>query len=138
MVTRAQDAPKPLPSLDELLRGPIALGVLRSLIRDQERQMRENGAAVQVWALPVYRALQEASGAELVPAAVASVIGRAPARMRATNWVGVMEAATRTGRSERQVRRLASSGRVIAKRIGHRSWLIDIESLENVLRNQAA
>jgi hypothetical protein len=107
-------------------------------MRDQERQMRENGAGVQLWALPVYRALQEASGADLAPAAVASVIGRAPARMRATNWLGVMEAAARTGRSERQVRRLASSGRVIAKRIGHRSWLVDIESLENVLRNQAA
>lgn len=100
--------------------------------------MRENGVGVQVWALPIYRALQEASGVDLAPAAVASVIGRAPVRMRATNWVGVMEAATRTGRSERHVRRLASSGRVIAKRIGNRSWLVDIESLENVLRNQAA
>ncbi|GAP57302.1 hypothetical protein AHiyo1_01270 [Arthrobacter sp. Hiyo1] len=50
------------PSLDELLRGPIALGVLRSLMRDQERQMRENGAGVAVWALPVYKALQERQG----------------------------------------------------------------------------
>ena len=128
----------PLPALDELLRGPIAQGVLRSLMRDQERQMRENGAGVAVWALPVYRALQEAAGAELAPSAVASVIGRAPARMSATNWVGVMEAATRTGRSERQIRRLASSGRVIAKRLGHRSWAIDLSSLENVLGRQAA
>jgi hypothetical protein len=112
--------------------------VLRSLIRDQERQIRENGASVQVWALPVYRALQEASGTDLLPTAIVAAIGRPPARMSATNWVGVMEAATRTGRSERQIRRLASSGRVIARRIGHRSWTIDLESLENVLRNNAA
>lgn len=100
--------------------------------------MRENGAGVAVWALPVYKALQEASGADLDRAAAASVIGPRLAKVESTNWVGVMDAATRTGRSERQVRRLASSGRVIAKRIGNRSWLVDIESLENVLRNQAA
>jgi hypothetical protein len=130
--------PEPEPSLAELVRGPIAAGVLRALIRDQERQMRENGAGIQVWALPVYRALQEASGADLGPTAVVAAIGRPQARISATNWVGVMEAAARTGRSERQIRRLASSGRVIARRIGHRSWTIDLESLENVLRNNAA
>ncbi|MCA4132944.1 helix-turn-helix domain-containing protein [Arthrobacter sp. M4] len=139
MITKDQSQPCDAgPSLDDLVRGPVAAAVLRSLMRDQERQMRENGAGVQVWALPVFRALQEASGAELAPAAVASFIGRVPARMGATSWLGVMEAAARTGRSERQVRRLAASGRVIAKRIGHRSWLVDIDSLENVLRNQAA
>ncbi|MFF2296974.1 hypothetical protein [Arthrobacter sp. NPDC058127] len=133
----ANSVPQPA-SLDALLRGPIAQGVLRSLMRDVERQMREQGASVPVWALPVYKALQEASGADLDRTVVASVIGPRLAKVESTNWVGVMDAATRTGRSERQVRRLASSGRVIAKRIGHRSWLVDIDSLENVLRNQAA
>ena len=70
--------------------------------------------------------------------AVVSVIGRAPANVGSTSWLGVMDAAARTGLSERQIRRMASSGRVIAKRIGKRSWLVDIESLENVLRRQAA
>ena len=128
----------PLPALDELLRGPIAQGVLRSLMRDQERQMRENGAGVAVWALPVYRALQEASGTGLDRTAVTAMIGPKATGGDPTRWVAVTEAAARCGRSERQVRRLASSGAVTAKRLGHRSWLIDVDSLENVLRRRAA
>jgi hypothetical protein len=128
----------PLPALDELLRGPIAQGVLRSLMRDQERQMRENGAGVAVWALPVYRALQEASGTGLDRTAVTALIGPRVAAGDPTNWRSVTEAAASCGRSERQVRRLASSGAVTAKRLGHRSWLIDVDSLENVLRRRAA
>lgn len=125
-------------SLDELLRGPIALGVLRALMRDQERQMRENGAGVAVWALPVYRALQEAAGTEPDRSTLKAVVAPRLAAVESTTWVGVMEAAARSGRSERQVRRLASSGSVRAKRVGLRSWLVDMDSLENVLRNQAA
>lgn len=132
------DVDKPLPSLDELLRGPIAAGILRALIRDQQRQMAEQGSGVAVWALPVYQALQEAAGTDLDRTAVTAIIGPRAVKSDPTRWVGVTEAAARCGRSERQVRRLASSGAVTAKRLGHRSWLIDIDSLENVLRRQAA
>ena len=124
--------------MDALVRGPIAAAVLRSLMRDQMRQMRENGAGVQTWTLPVFKALQEASGVATERTALVSVTGRGIGRLNSSSWVGVMEAATRTQRSERQIRRLAASGRVIAKRLGNRSRLIDIESLENVLRRQAA
>jgi len=107
-------------------------------MRDQERQMRENGAGVALWAWPVYSALQEAAGTEPDRTTLKAVVGPRVAAVEPTTWVGVAEAAARTGRSERQVRRLASSGAVRAKRVGLRSWLVDIESLENVLRNQAA
>jgi len=100
--------------------------------------MRENGAGVAVWALPVYRALQEAVGTEPDRTTLTAVVGPRPAAVESTTWVGVVEAAAQSGRSERQVRRLASSGAVTAKRLGHRSWLIDVDSLENVLRRRAA
>ena len=128
----------PVPSLDDLLRGPIAAGILRALIRDQQRQMAEQGSGVAVWALPVYQALQEAAGTDLDRTAVTALIGPKATGGDPTRWFGVAEAAARCGRSERQVRRLASSGAVTAKRLGHRSWLIDIQSLENVLRRRAA
>ncbi|MEO5313184.1 helix-turn-helix domain-containing protein [Pseudarthrobacter sp. CC12] len=58
--------------------------------------------------------------------------------MGSAQWLGVMDAAARTGMSERHIRRLASTGRVVARRVGRRNWVVDIDSLENVLRNQAA
>lgn len=128
---------EPLPSLDELLRGPIALGVLRALMRDQERQMRVNGASVARWTLPVYNALEQAAGAEPDTVTFRAVFGRRQASSESTTWVGVAEAAATCGRSERHVRRLASSGSVRAKRVGLRSWLVDIDSLKNVLRRTA-
>jgi len=133
----SSDSP-PAPSLDELLRGPIAAGILRALIRDQQRQMKEQGAGVAIWALPVYQALEKAAGIEPDRSTLKAVVRPRLAAVEPTAWVSVMEAAARSGRSERQVRRLASSGSIRAKRVGLRSWLVDIESLENVLRNQAA
>ena len=130
-------AERPQPSLEELISGPVAAEVLRSLMRDQERQMRVNGAGVQRWTLPVYKALQQASGRELSAVARVSFIGPRVDTLAASSWLGVMDAAARTGMSGRHIRRLASSGRVMARRLG-RNWVVDIDSLENVLRNQAA
>lgn len=136
-MSRDKKTDEPAPSLDELLRGPIALGVLRALMRDQERQMRVNGASVARWTLPVYSALEQAAGAEPDRATLRAVIGRRLASPEPTTWVGVVEAAERCGRSQRHVRRLASLGSVRAKRVGRGNWLIDIDSLENVLRRAA-
>jgi excisionase family DNA binding protein len=54
--------------------------------------------------------------------------GHACATIDETRWVDVAEAARLAGVSERSVRRLAKSGRLIARRHGHRSWLIDADS----------
>ena len=131
-------AEEPKATLDELITGPVAVAVLRSLMRDQERQMRVNGVGVQRWTLPVYRALQDAAGQQLSGSARVAFIGRAAESVGSAQWLGVMDAAARTGMSERHIRRLASTGRVVARRVGRRNWVVDIDSLENVLRNQAA
>ena len=125
-------------SLQDLIRGPVAAAVLRALMRDAESQMRTNGAAVPVWALPVYRALQEASEAPIGRPALVAVIGHRSVKLTASSWVSVTEASTQTGLSERHVRRLAQTGAVIARRIGRRPWAIDLESLENTLRRRQA
>jgi len=124
----------PAPSLDELVKGPIAAGILRALMRDMARQATEQGMNIPAWTLPVYQALQDASGMDLDRAAVRSVLGPRPDTLKSANWVGVMEAATRAGCSTRHARRLAASGRVIARRLDRHQWLIDLESLTNVLR----
>jgi hypothetical protein len=131
-------AERPKSGLDELISGPVAVAVLRSLMRDQERQMRVNGVGVQQWTLPVYRALQDAAGRQLPVSARVAYIGPPVGKLSSSSWLGVMDAAARTGMSERHIRRLASSGRVVARRVGRRNWVVDIDSLENVLRNQAA
>ena len=131
-------AEQPKASLEELIRGQVAAAVLRSLMRDQERQLRLNGTGIQRWTLPVSQALHEAAGRELSTPARVAYIGPPVGKLSSSSWLGVMDAAARTGMSERHVRRLASSGRVVAHRVGRRTWVVDIESLENVLRNQAA
>lgn len=126
------------PRLEELITGPVADAVLRALMRDQAQQGRVNGAGVPRWALPVYKALQDAAGRDLSRPALMAVKGPPIGRLSSSSWLGVMDAAARTGMSERHIRRLASSGRVVARRVGRRNWVVDIDSLENVLRNQAA
>lgn len=53
--------------------------------------------------------------------------GRVPAMVGSSWWVTAGEAAALAGISGRSVRRLAASGRVIARRAGH-EWLIDRQS----------
>ena len=52
-------------------------------------------------------------------------------------WVVSGEAAALTGLTERSARRLAASGRVIARRAGG-TWLIDRESIEDYARRTRA
>ena len=126
------------PPLEELLRGPVASAVLRALIRDQTRQMRENGANVPSWLTPVSRALQTAAGEDMTAAGALSATGHAFVKVEVTSWVDVAQAADLAGITERHVRRLAASGQIIARRHGRRAWSIQMESLTNVLRRTAA
>jgi hypothetical protein len=119
-------------SLEVLLRGSVAHGTLVALLRDLASQARINGRAVPVWATPVCEAAAAAAGVEL-PASSMSVIGRPVARVVSTEWVSTKVAAARVGRSERQIRRLAAGGHVIARRFGSRAWQVDFESLRGVL-----
>jgi hypothetical protein len=122
--------------LDDLLRGEVAYAAMRSIIRDLVPQSRNLRKDLPAWAVPVLEALAAAAG-EPVPAGVRSVIGRAPAIVELVDWITVKEASGRSGKSERHIRRLAASGRVRNKRVGERSWLIDSDSLINVLRRTA-
>lgn len=125
-------------SLDDLLRGQVARGVMRSLSRDLTQQLRWNGRTVPPWAAVVMAALQEASGEPLSPA-VMSAIGRpvVTVGLAEARWVTTREAAQLTGRTERHIRRLASNGQVRARRIGKRTWQVDLDSLTNVLGRTA-
>ena len=123
-------------ALDELLRGRVAYLAMRSIARDLTVQLRANGKPVPSWALPVLKALEVASGEEL-PVSVVSAIGRPFESVGVASWVSIKEAAVRVSRSERQVRRLASTGRVRARRVGDRTWQVDLESLIGVLGRAA-
>lgn len=123
-------------SLDELLRGRVAYLAMRSIARDLTVQLRSNGKPVPSWALPVLRALEVAAG-EVLPPSVASAIGRPVESVEVASWVSIKEAAVAVSRSERQVRRLASTGRVRARRVGDRTWQVDLESLTGVLGRAA-
>jgi hypothetical protein len=123
-----------MPDLSELLRGEVAGAVMRSVLRDLTLQQR-NGRTLPRWPEPVLRALAEAAGVSLSPV-VLSAIGPAIGTIDPSEWVTVAVAAERVGRSERQIRRLASARKVLARRVGARSWLIDFDSLSNVLRKR--
>lgn len=73
---------------------------------------------------------------EVEDAAAVAARGLTPSRhllaiLDETRWVTVAEAAPLAGISERSVQRLAKSGRLIARRHGQRSWLIDAGSARN-------
>ena len=126
--------------LDELLHGEVAEQLLRSLLRDTTVQVRRNGATVPEWLAPVCEALQAAAACEPPPAlnSLMSATGHAPGTVsRVGQELPIREAAEHVGRSERHVRRLCESGRVRASRIGNRVWLVDLESLQNVLGRAA-
>ena len=123
--------------LDELLRGEVANDVLAAVIRELTRH-RTNGGALPAWAQPVCEALAAAADVDPIPLPRnVSDVGRGLAMLSSTRWVTAGEAADLTGCSERHVRRLAASGQVVARRVGARSWLIDQDSITNVLRRTA-
>ena len=123
--------------LDELLRGQVANWVMRSLIRDVQTQLRTNGKVPPLFAAAVMEALAAAAGASMHDT-LGSGIGRPLVSVDVATWVTPKEAARQVDRSERQVRRLAANGQILARRFGTRSWQIDIDSLTNVLRSHAS
>jgi excisionase family DNA binding protein len=63
--------------------------------------------------------------------------GHAPATVVLPSWVTAGEAAEVMGLSRRSVRRLAASGRLIARRPGH-EWQVDRQSAEDYARRRRA
>lgn len=118
--------------LEELLRGRVAYGVMIATLRHLTQQLKTNGEPIPVWAKPVLEALSVAAGVPLSPA-VMSVVGRPVERMDSSPMVTVKVAALQVHRTERHVRRLCSEGRVIARRLGERTWLVDVTSIQNVI-----
>ncbi|MGN6325720.1 hypothetical protein [Pseudolysinimonas sp.] len=116
--------------LEELLRGRVAHGVLLATMGFLRRRWEVDGSPFPSWAKPVLEALAVAANQ---PDPDMSEFGRAVGTMDSTNWVTVREAARLVGRSERHVRRLAQERRVRSQRENNWLWLVDIDSLKNVL-----
>lgn len=119
--------------LEHLLRGRVAYGVMRALSRDLTMQLRMNGQPIPPWAPSLLASLEEAAG-ERLPESVMAAIGRPVVMVDPTTWTTVHRASEITGRSERHIRRLAAAGRIRARRVGPRTWQIDLDSLQSVLR----
>jgi hypothetical protein len=51
-------------------------------------------------------------------------------------WVAAGQAAGETGLTPRSVRRLAATHRIHARRVGARSWLVDVDSVRDYLRGK--
>ena len=113
------------------VRGAVAAAVYNSVSRDLRARLNAGGG-VPAWAVPVLQGL--AVAAEFVPEPeLMSVMGRGVATMDVSPMVTVKVAALQVHRTERHVRRLCSSGAVIARRAGERTWLVDLASLQNVI-----
>ncbi|PKW25406.1 helix-turn-helix domain-containing protein [Phycicoccus duodecadis] len=117
--------------LDDLLRGPVALAVTRVLIRDLTVQ-RRNGQPVPPWAPALLDALVRAGGERVDVDRFASETRRGTVGPVLMSETRAPEAADQTGVSVQYVRKLARSGRIRCRRVG-RDWLIDVDSLRNVL-----
>lgn len=126
------------PDLVELLQGPVAREVLGVLMRGLSAHVRADGGSVPVWAPVVCRALADAADVQVAPVvAVGSGTGTGLESLGPSAWAPIEQAADSAGCSASYARRLARSGRVRARRVGARSWLIDVESLARVLRRTA-
>ncbi|GAA0426613.1 helix-turn-helix domain-containing protein [Leifsonia naganoensis] len=118
-------------NISELLHGEVAHGVWRSLMRDWTVRMKQNGVPMPWYAQQVLEALAQEANVPLP-----SAIGRPVVTVEVTNWVSVREAAETVKRSERQITRLANEGKVRARRVNERSWLIDLDSLRSVMERR--
>lgn len=52
------------------------------------------------------------------------------------NLVSIAEAETATGKPARTLQRWAASGRISARRIGARTWLVDLESIRREIQRR--
>jgi hypothetical protein len=111
----------------------VARAVLRCLMRDLRRQV-QNGLPVPAWAEEVMAGL--AAVAEVESPAIGTPVANVVVM---SQMVSIAEAAAAVNASEEYVRRLARTGRVLGRRVGARTWLVDLDSLKGVMRhgNQA-
>mgnify|MGYP001113891598 CR=1 FL=1 len=117
----------------DVLRGQAANWAMRSIVRDMTRELKQNGKRPPEFAKAVLETLADAAGTPAPPRIAAS--GSPAARVDPTSWLTVRDAAAKVGLSERRVRQLAQDHRVRARKPGT-TWLIDPESLANVLRRR--
>lgn len=101
----------------------------RSLMRDLREQVLR-GRPVPAWAhrvLPLLAAIADGlDGAD---------IGTSVETVKGTDWlhmVPIGEAAAAVSMSPTYVRRLAREGRVLARRVNQRAWVVDLSSLRAV------
>jgi hypothetical protein len=129
----ARETGKPASRLAELMGQPeTASAVLRALLRDLRIQVR-NGRPVPSWAHDVL--VELAALAEVESPAIGTapeIVSPSDSRSR---LVSVREASDAVDRSEEYVRRLVRTHRVRGERVGARTWLIDLDSLEGVIGN---
>lgn len=106
----------------------LARPLLRVLMRALTREAREDGGTIPEGIGEFLRALQTATA----PPAMADVgpSPNAPASVE-TVLLTVAQAAEETGYSPRHLRRLAATGRVRARRLHARGWLVDPASLKD-------
>jgi len=112
-------------SLPPAAAGPVLTWVLRGLRTD-----RVNGVSIPPWAGPLCQQLAAAAGHPTAPSAARGTPVDTLDAM--THYVPTRAAAATTGVSTGYVRRLARTGRILARRAG-RDWLVDPASLTAVL-----
>ena len=113
----------------------VAGEVLRALIRDLTARVRADGGEVTPAVRHVLYALHEAAQRPAPPAP--SSADGTPPEPPATVELTAYEAAALMGCSTEYVRRLARSGRVLARRAGT-AWLINPQSLDTYRKGRAA
>lgn len=123
--------------LEEALSPVVAREVLAILMKGLAVHVRTDGGALPGWAQDVCQALDELTDAP-TPATVRRMSASGPVVGMVDTWVTTGLAAGLAGCSERHVRRLAATGRVRARQVGARTWLVDRDSLATVLRRSAA
>jgi hypothetical protein len=110
-----------------------ATWMLWALLRDSAVQVRQNGGNIPNYGRDAMQWLASIAG---MPAPAMSANGP-PIATLAIARVGlrpVSAAAEIAGCSERHVRRLASAGQIRCERIGRRTLLVDVESLQAILK----
>lgn len=105
----------------------MAEEVLQALIRDRNRQRDLKRWASPDWFGDVGQALLAITQGR--PTRARSATGTPFSTVE--SWVTVREAAAEAGVSTRRVTALARRGDVVAKRIGSRLWLVDLESVRS-------
>lgn len=111
------------PETDVAVPGPLRRAVARLLVLGLAEQSRRDGGVRPAPGLAQF--LHELDRPASGPA-----VGKIALSPYTTGWVSTREAAELTQLNERQVRRLAASGRLIARRAG-RDWLINRQSAQD-------